>query len=165
MRNAESPEAVQHLSILFQVELLQNWVQGVTQDASLQKRFTRIGGEQKTIGSVSDVVLEQGREIRTNVNISDGVLRLRVLLFAVPHALSNVEGLAVGRNVVANFQTEGLSGPKSAASKKSKQNSVTTCGLRNDLLDLFGCIRRFALLSFVDDWKPDVMKVPVTRMN
>jgi hypothetical protein len=55
--------------------------------------------EEKTVGSVSDIVLEHDREIRINVNVSNGVLRLRVLLLAVPHALSDVEGFAVKRNV------------------------------------------------------------------
>jgi hypothetical protein len=78
--------------------------------------------------SVSYVVLEHYGEVGTNVNVSDGVLRLRVLLLTVPHALSNIDSLAVRRNVLAHFQTEGLAGPKSAASYKRKQNAVATCG-------------------------------------
>src|SRR3981189_540092 len=121
--------------------------------------------EEKTVGSVSDVVLEHDREVGTNVNVSNGVLRLRVLLLAVPHALSDVKGFAVWRNVVIHFQTESLSNPKSAASQKSKQNSVATLCHRNDLLDFLDRYRWFVLLLLIDDWQPDMMKIPFRRMN
>src|SRR5262249_29249463 len=93
------------------------------------------------------------------------VLRFRVLLLAVPHTLSDVESFAVLRDVLTYFQTEGFPDPKSGSSEKGKQNSVTTFRSRNDLLDFPNRKRWLALLLFVDDGKPDVMEVPVTRME
>ena len=121
--------------------------------------------KEETSSPVSDVILEQGGEVGANVNVSKGVLRLRVLLLAIPHALSDVKSFAVSRNMLAHFQPEGFSDPKPSSRKKGKQNSIATFCHRNDLLGFPARKCGFALLPFVHNRKPDVLEAPVTRMK
>src|SRR6266478_1407987 len=123
--------------------------------------------EEKTVVSVSDVVLEHDREVRTNVNVSDGVLRLRVLLLAVPHALADVESFAVSSSRATSFfmSARGLS-------PMTLRSHVTALSYPATVADLIG-VRFFLLrmrparisLSHQSACSLKVVKGPVTSLK
>ena len=145
--------------------------QVVAQDVSLREWPATFRVKNKTGGVVPDEVFQHCGERRWHVNVPNGIIRFRVLLSSAPHALADMDGLAIARDRrtflgrLTDLNREGFPDAKTRSGKQGIKHPVPATDLRQNIGDFLGFNCRGVLLLRFHNRQVNIFMIPLAWID